>query len=127
MTRYISLAVMAVMLLTLPQWLPAAGGYSALGSMVLIHAIAPMGLHLLLAIAGGLPFGQAAAFGIGGACAGLPRPTACGTPHLGLAMLARHDPNALDFVQDDGAVVEQFRVINLDQMIAFDCGAFELK
>lgn len=58
---------------------------------------------------------------------GLPLRTVSDTPHLLRALLARHDPNALDFFQDDGAVVEQFRVSNLDQMIAFDCGAFELK
>ncbi len=58
---------------------------------------------------------------------GLPLRTVSETAHLSRALVARHDPNALDFFQDDGAVVEQFRVSNLDQMIAFDCGTFELK
>jgi hypothetical protein len=35
--------------------------------------------------------------------------------------------NALDVFQDDDAVVEQFRVTRLDQMMAFDAGEFELK
>lgn len=58
---------------------------------------------------------------------GLPLRTISDTPHLTRALLARQDSNTLDFFQDDGAVVEQFRVSHLDQMIAFDCGAFELK
>lgn len=58
---------------------------------------------------------------------GLPLRTISDTPHVSRALLARHGVNALDFFQDDGAVVEQFRVSNLEQMIAFDCGAFELK
>jgi hypothetical protein len=42
-------------------------------------------------------------------------------------LLARPNKNTLDVFQDDGAVVEQYRVSNLEQMIAFDCGDFELK
>jgi branched-chain amino acid transport system permease protein len=71
MTRYISLAVMAVILVTLPQWLPAVGGYTALGTKVLIYAIATMGLNLLLGFTGGLSFGQAAYFGLGAYGAGM--------------------------------------------------------
>ena len=58
---------------------------------------------------------------------GLPLRTVSATPHLKRALLARHGENALDVFQDDGAVVEQFRVSNLAQMMAFDCGEFELK
>ena len=71
MTRHISLAVMAVIVLTLPQWLTAVGGYTALGSKVLIYAIATMGLNLLLGFTGGLSFGQAAYFGLGAYGAGM--------------------------------------------------------
>ena len=58
---------------------------------------------------------------------GLPLRTISETPHLTRALLARPNENALDVFQDDGAVVEQFRISNLAEMIAFDCGDFELK
>lgn len=58
---------------------------------------------------------------------GLPLRTISETPNLSRALLARQAENAVDVFQDDGAVVEQFRVTNLEQMIAFDCGDFELK
>ena len=58
---------------------------------------------------------------------GLPLRTISDTPNLTRTLLARPNENTLDVFQDDGAVVEQFRVSNLDQMIAFDCGDFELK
>jgi hypothetical protein len=41
--------------------------------------------------------------------------------------LASRGSNAIDVFQDDGAVVEQFRVTGVDQMMGFDCGGFELK
>lgn len=71
MNRYLSLAAMAVVLLTLPQWLPGIGGYTALGSKVLIYATVAMGLNLLLGFTGGLSFGQAAYFGLGAYGAGM--------------------------------------------------------
>jgi hypothetical protein len=49
------------------------------------------------------------------------------TPELIRGLLAAHGSNALDIFQDDGAVVEQFRVTGVDQMMSFDCGGFELK
>ncbi len=58
---------------------------------------------------------------------GLPLRTISDTPHLVRALLARPLDNTLDIFQDDGAVVEQFRISNLTEMIAFDCGDFELK
>lgn len=67
----------------------------------------------------------------GGSCLetsdGLPLRTISDTPNLSRALLARPNDDAIDIFQDDGAVVEQFRVSNLAQMIAFDCGDFELK
>ena len=47
------------------------GGYTALGSKVLIYAIATMGLNLVLGFTGGLSFGQAAYFGLGAYGAGM--------------------------------------------------------
>ena len=58
---------------------------------------------------------------------GLPLCSVSETPKLTRALLAPHGSSALDVFQDDGAVVEQFRVTGVDQMMSFDCGGFELK
>jgi hypothetical protein len=58
---------------------------------------------------------------------GLPLRTISDTPHLLRAILSRPNDTTIDVFQDDGAVVEQFRVSNLVEMIAFDCGEYELK
>jgi branched-chain amino acid transport system permease protein len=71
MKRIVSVAAMWLALVTLPFWLPLIGGYTALGSKVLIYAIATMGLNILLGFTGGLSFGQAAYFGLGAYGAGM--------------------------------------------------------
>jgi len=43
------------------------------------------------------------------------------------ASIAKRGEKSVDIWQDDGAAVEQFRVSNIDQMMAFDCGEVELK
>ncbi len=58
-------------LITVPWWLPLVGGYSALGSKILVYALATMGLNILFGFTGGLSFGQAAYFGVGAYGAGL--------------------------------------------------------
>src|SRR2546421_2519035 len=58
---------------------------------------------------------------------GLPLCTISETPNLGRALLVLNGGNTIDVFQDDGAVVEQFRVSGVDQMMSFDCGGFELK
>jgi hypothetical protein len=58
---------------------------------------------------------------------GLPLRTISDTPNLTRTLLAPRGDKALDVFQDDGAVVEQYRVSRLDRMMAFDCGDFELK
>jgi hypothetical protein len=58
---------------------------------------------------------------------GLPLCTISETQNLNRALLALHGANALDVFQDDGAVVEQFRITGVDEMMSFDCGGFELK
>jgi hypothetical protein len=58
---------------------------------------------------------------------GLPLCSVSETPGLIRGVLAAHGSNALDVFQDDGAVVEQFKVTGVDQMMTFDCGGFELK
>jgi branched-chain amino acid transport system permease protein len=71
MTRLAGIAVLWIALIALPWWLPLIGGYTALGSKVLIYAIATMGLNLVLGFTGGLSFGQAAYFGLGAYGAGM--------------------------------------------------------
>ncbi len=58
-------------LITVPWWLGLVGGYSALGSKILVFGLATMGLNILFGFTGGLSFGQAAYFGIGAYGAGL--------------------------------------------------------
>jgi branched-chain amino acid transport system permease protein len=71
MTRALSMAALWLALILVPWWIPMLGGYTALGSKVLIYAMATMGLNLLLGFTGGLSFGQAAYFGLGGYGAGM--------------------------------------------------------
>ncbi|MDE1903118.1 MAG: branched-chain amino acid ABC transporter permease [Alphaproteobacteria bacterium] len=60
-----------VLLLTMPVWLNWIGGYTQLGSRVLILALAAMSLNFLLGYTGVLSFGHAAYFGLGGYGVGL--------------------------------------------------------
>jgi len=57
----------------------------------------------------------------------LPLITVSEMPNLIRAGITRKSENAVDIWQDDGTTVRQFRISNLDQMMAFDCGEFELK
>src|SRR5438034_4980386 len=56
----------------------------------------------------------------------LPLVTVSEMPNLIRAGITRKSENAVDIWQDDGTTVRQFRISNLDQMMAFDCGEFEL-
>lgn len=67
----IILGVIIALLLTVPVWANAVGGYTDLASRVLIYALAAMGLNLLLGFTGGLSFGHAAYFGLGAYGTGL--------------------------------------------------------
>ena len=58
---------------------------------------------------------------------GLPLFKVSETPNVTRAGIAAKSENAVDIWQDDGTSVHQFRVSNVDQMMAFDCGEFELK
>ncbi len=58
-------ALVWLLLLTAPGWLPWLGGYTALGSRVLVMALAAMSLNFLLGYTGVLSFGHAAYFGLG--------------------------------------------------------------
>ncbi|HVV91878.1 MAG TPA: branched-chain amino acid ABC transporter permease [Hyphomicrobiales bacterium] len=65
------IAAFWIVLLAVPWWLPLVGGYTALGTKILVYGIAVMGLNLLLGFTGGLSFGQAAYFGLGAYGAGM--------------------------------------------------------
>jgi hypothetical protein len=58
---------------------------------------------------------------------GLPLFTIAQTPNVVRASLAKNGEKSIDAFQDDGAEVKQFRVSNVDKMMAFDCGAFDLE
>ncbi len=58
-------ALVWIVLLTLPWWMGAVGGYTALGTRVVVLGLAAMGLNFLLGHTGVLSFGHAAYFGLG--------------------------------------------------------------
>ena len=58
---------------------------------------------------------------------GLPLCTVSEMPNLVRALISKNNEKSVDVWQDDGTMVEQFRVSNIDKMMAFDCGDFELK
>jgi branched-chain amino acid transport system permease protein len=64
-------AVVWLLLLTMPFWLNWIGGYTALGTRVVVLALAAMSLNFLLGFTGVLSFGHAAYFGLGVYGAGL--------------------------------------------------------
>lgn len=58
-------AVLWVVLLTMPFWMNAIGGYTELGTRVIVMGLAAMALNFLLGFTGVLSFGHAAYFGLG--------------------------------------------------------------
>jgi len=54
-----------IALATMPYWMHAVGGYTALGTQVVVFALAAMALNFLLGFTGVLSFGHAAYFGLG--------------------------------------------------------------
>jgi hypothetical protein len=70
-------------------------------------------------------------FGAGGSYLattdGLPLLKISDTPNIAHALIATKSENAVDVWQDDGTEPHQFRISNVDQMMAFDCGELELK
>jgi branched-chain amino acid transport system permease protein len=67
----IALVTVWVVLLLAPYWMPPLGGYTALGTRVLVLALAAMSVNFLLGFTGVLSFGHAAYFGLGAYGAGL--------------------------------------------------------
>ncbi len=64
-SKFAADALVWLLLLTMPYWIDAVGGYTQLGSRVLIMALAAMSLNFLLGYTGVLSFGHAAYFGLG--------------------------------------------------------------
>ncbi len=60
-----------LLLLAMPYWLPAIGGYIELGTRVVVLGLAAMALNFLLGYTGVLSFGHAAYFGLGAYGAGM--------------------------------------------------------
>ena len=90
----LKLAVIWLILLVLPIWMPLVGGYMALGTRVLVLGLAAMSLNFLLGFTGVLSFGHAAYFGLGAYGTGLalkllanstPLAVICGTLLGGIA------------------------------------------
>jgi branched-chain amino acid transport system permease protein len=63
-------AIWALLILA-PYWMPPLGGYTALGTRVLVLGLAAMSVNFLLGFTGVLSFGHAAYFGLGAYGAGL--------------------------------------------------------
>src|SRR5437773_9518971 len=57
----------------------------------------------------------------------LPLLTVSETPNLVRVLITKNSDRSVNIWQDNGAVVHQFRVSNVDKMMAFDCGELELK
>ncbi|MGP0094261.1 MAG: branched-chain amino acid ABC transporter permease [Xanthobacteraceae bacterium] len=66
----VPIAIFAVLVLA-PFWMRFVGGYTALGTRVLVLGLAAMSVNFLLGFAGVLSFGHAAYFGLGAYGAGL--------------------------------------------------------
>ncbi|NVH71682.1 branched-chain amino acid ABC transporter permease [Paraburkholderia sp. JPY432] len=69
--RLVTLAAIWAVLLLAPYWMPPLGGYTALGTRVLVLGLAAMSVNFLLGFTGVLSFGHAAYFGLGAYGAGL--------------------------------------------------------
>jgi branched-chain amino acid transport system permease protein len=69
--KLVALVAIWVALLLAPVWMPLIGGYTALGTRVLVLGLAAMSLNFLLGFTGVLSFGHAAWFGLGAYGCGL--------------------------------------------------------
>jgi branched-chain amino acid transport system permease protein len=65
LNKHTMTVVIWLLLLTMPYWMRALGGYTELGSRVLVLGLAAMSLNFLLGFTGVLSFGHAAYFGLG--------------------------------------------------------------
>jgi hypothetical protein len=58
---------------------------------------------------------------------GLPLFKISETPNVTRAGIVAKGENIVDIWQDEGTIAHQFRISNIDQIMGFDCGEFELK
>ena len=58
---------------------------------------------------------------------GLPLFKISAKPNVVHASIGAKNENTVDVWQDDGTAPQQFEISNVNQMMAFDCGEFELK
>lgn len=65
------MAVVAIVLIALPWFLPLIGGYSELATSIVIFGVLALGFDILVGFTGFLSFGHAAFWGIGSYTAGL--------------------------------------------------------
>ena len=63
--KRVSTAIIWILLLTMPYWMDAMGGYTELACRVVVLGLAAMALNFLLGFTGVLSFGHAAYFGLG--------------------------------------------------------------
>jgi branched-chain amino acid transport system permease protein len=70
-SKLVSDLLVWALLLTMPFWLPHLGGYTELGTRIVILGLGAMALNFLLGFTGVLSFGHAAYFGLGAYGAGL--------------------------------------------------------
>jgi branched-chain amino acid transport system permease protein len=68
--KLLALVAVWAALLAAPYWMPFLGGYTALGTRVLVLGLAAMSVNFLLGFTGVLSFGHAAYFGLGAYGAG---------------------------------------------------------
>ena len=68
--KLIALAAIWAALVLAPFWMVPLGGYTALGTRVLVLGLAAMSVNFLLGFTGVLSFGHAAYFGLGAYGAG---------------------------------------------------------
>ena len=69
--RFAILAAIWVALIFAPYWMPYLGGYTALGTRVLVLGLGARSVNFLLGFTGVLSFGHAAWFGLGAYGCGL--------------------------------------------------------
>ena len=69
--KHLTTAIIWVLLLTVPLWLPLLGGYTALAGRVVVFGLAAMSFNMLLGFTGVMSFGHAAYFGLGAYGCGL--------------------------------------------------------
>jgi len=69
-SKLIALVCIWAALILAPYWMPPLGGYTALGTRVLVLGLGAMSVNFLLGFAGVLSFGHAAYFGLGAYGAG---------------------------------------------------------